>query len=177
MLSRREGEGTLGMAWVAREMAGKTRGSITPPHCQLRSILPIGNKITRFLITLVKLNMKPYIATQFIDHVFPLPPSKSRIIEVAAQSWSGAQAHRNRSSRPAFRRNVSLSILNLVVSSDITIHSIIGLSEGATVCHVPDPYKYDAYKIITARPVSKRRLEWKAINPFWYTREVSFQRQ
>jgi len=35
VLSRREGEGTLGMAWVAREMAGKTRGSITPPHCQL----------------------------------------------------------------------------------------------------------------------------------------------
>lgn len=54
---------------------------------------------------------------------------------------------------------------------------MIGLSEGATVCGIPDPDKYDAYKIMSARPVSKRRLEWKAINPFWYTREVSFQRQ
>jgi hypothetical protein len=72
---------------------------------------------------------------------------------------------------------MSLTILNLVVSSNVTIHPIIGLSEGAAVCDIPDPYKYDAYKIISARPVSKRRLEWKAINPFWYTREVSFERQ
>ena len=51
---------------------------------------------------------------------------------------------------------------------------MIGLSEGATVCGIPDPDKYDAYKIMSARPVSKRRLEWKKINPFWYTREVPF---
>ena len=76
-------------AWIAREIAGKTCGSITPPHCQLRRTA--GTR--QFLSNYFNETDHKAIATQFIDYIFSLLSLEARTFstEVTAQSWLGAQ--------------------------------------------------------------------------------------